>query len=258
VVSVLTAHESFATAFDISVTPPRFEKKTKPGRIVRDVVRIRNLDAQSGRYIIKTADWDFDGQKVTFNEGKPHRASCRPWVRIERHSVIVPPGAVKAYRFEIHVPADAPATECRFALLISPDPKSVKPLQLGQIRFPVVGRVAVIVYVRVGSAKPELQYRGLEWREYSGRKLPAVVMENVGNAHGRPFGSFRAVDAAGRKVELLVDESPILPGQTRAIVLRPAPDPRAAATSFGLQRPLRIRGRIEWDGGSRRLDQTLR
>jgi hypothetical protein len=251
---------AIAATFDVSVTPPRFEKKTKPGKIVRDRVRITNLDNTTGHYLVKTADWDLTNDKVTFNEGAPQKGSCRPWVYIERHAVTLAGGASKSYRFEVHVPDDASVGECRFALLISPDPKSLKPLDFGQIRFPVVGRIAVVVYLSVGGATANLQFRGLQWRDRGGRKVPAVVLENIGNAHGRPFGDVKATDSSGRKVELLIEESPILPGRTQAVALWLAPTrhPTDKPAPLDLRPPLQIRGKIQWDGGSVILDQTLR
>lgn len=258
--AVLFTGNTLASTFDVSVTPPRFEKKTKPGKIVRDRVRITNLDTRTGHYLFKTADWDLADNKLIFNEGAPHKGSCRPWVRIERHALTLAGGATKAYRFEIHVPEDAVVGECRFALLISPDPKSIKPLDLGQIRFPVVGRIAVVVYLRVGDATADLKFRGLQWQDRDDRKLPAVVLENIGNAHGRPFGDVKATDTNGRKFELLIEESPILPGQTRAIALRLAPtrQPSGLIPAFDLKAPVQIRGKVQWDGGSVTLDETLR
>ena len=78
---------------------------------------------------------------MTFNDGVPNESSCRPWVRIERRKLTVPAGATKSYRFEVHVPADLEAGECRFALLLSADPKTIEPMGLGSIRMPVVGLV---------------------------------------------------------------------------------------------------------------------
>lgn len=250
-----------ASTFDVSISPPRIEKRSAPGKIVRDVIRITNLDRSTGSYLVRTADWELTAEGgVRFNEGAPDAGSCRPWVRIERHVVSVPAGASKSYRYEIHVPADAPAGECRFALLVSPDPKSIKPVELGQIRFPVVGRIGVIAYLTLGEAKPRLEFEGLQLREERGKRFPVAILRNVGNAHGRPFGSLTATGPDGRKVELLVEQSPILPGQQRAIRLRPVDWSGGEATdvSLDLGKPMRIRGRIDWDGGSVKLDETMR
>ncbi|MFQ5757164.1 MAG: hypothetical protein ACE5H7_13890 [Acidiferrobacterales bacterium] len=250
-----------AAAFDVSITPPRFEKRTKPGKIMRDRVRITNLDRDTGYYVFKTADWNLATDKgLTFNEGAPSEGSCRPWVRIERRKLTVPAGATKSYRFEVHVPPDTPVGECRFALLVSQDPSKVAPVIMGQLSLPVVGRIAVIVYLAIGNARPKLAFRGLQLQERDGKKIPVIILENLGNAHGRPFGGVTAIDVQKRKRELLVSEVPILVGQTRAIELYPVEwsAKGAAQTGFDLTPPLHIRGTIQWDGGSVKLDEVLR
>jgi len=247
--------------FDVSVSPPRIEQRAKPGKIARNTITITNFAKEPGQYLVKTADWGLTQEgRVTFNDGAPNEGSCRPWVRIERRKLTVPAGATKSYRFEVHVPADVEAGECRFALLLSADPKTVEPMGLGNISMPVVGRVAMIVYVMVGKARAELKVRGLEMREHQGKTVPVVILENAGNAHGRPGGDLTAVDTSGRKTILAVERFPVLPGETRAIALQPVDQYRQGgqAAAFELKTPLTIRGKIQWDGGSTKLDQVIR
>lgn len=250
-----------AGTFDVSVSPPRIEQRAKPGKIARNAITITNFANEPGRYLVKTADWELTKEgKVIFNEGAPNKGSCRPWVRIERHKLTLPAGATKSYRFEVHVPADVEAGECRFALLLSADPETVNPMGLGNIRIPLVGRVAVIAYVTVGKARAELSVRGLEMQERQGKMVPVVILKNAGNAHGRPAGDLTAVDANGRKTILLVEQFPVLPGETRAIALQPVDQSNQGrpAAAFELKTPLTIRGKIQWDGGSAKIDQVLR
>jgi hypothetical protein len=250
-----------AGTFDVSVSPPRIEQRAKPGKIARNTITITNFAKEPGQYLVKTADWELTKEgKVTFNEGAPNQGSCRPWVRIERHKLTLPAGATKSYRFEVHVPADMEAGECRFALLLSADPGMVSPVELEGIRIPLVGRVAVIAYVTVGKARPELKLQGLEMRERQGKTVPVAILQNAGNAHGRPAGDLTAVDASGRKTVLGVEPFPILPGETRAIALRPVDlsNRGGPAAPVELKTPLTIRGKIQWDGGSAKIDQVLR
>ena len=250
-----------AGTFDVGVSPPRIEQRAKPGKIARNTITITNFAKESGRYLVKSADWGLTKEgRVTFNEGAPSEGSCRPWVRIERRQLTVPAGASKSYRFEVHVPADVEAGECRFALLLSADPKTIAPIGLGSISIPVVGRVAVIVYVTVGKARAELKLRGVEMRERQGKTVPVVILENAGNAHGRPAGDLTAVDASGRKTLLVVEQFPVLPGETRAITLQPVDQSRQGGQgpAFELKTPLTIRGKIQWEGGSAKIDQVVR
>ena len=259
--AMMVTSDALAATFDVSISPPRIERRAKAGKLIRDRITITNFDNEPGQYRIKTADWVLTKERrVTFNEGTPHSGSCRPWVRIERRKLTVPAGASKSYRFEVHVPANTQDGECRFALLVSGDPETITPRGAGNIRFPIVGRVAVIVYVTIGKAKPDLKLHGLEMREHEGKTIPMAILENVGNAHGRPLGDFTAIDSTGRKVNLIVEQFPVLPGETRAVALRPMGRFRGAATDspFELKTPLTIRGRIQWDGGSARVNQFIR
>ncbi len=262
VLNALTlAEHAYSGTFDVSVSPPRIEQRAKPGKVVRNTITITNFANEPGRYLVKTADWGLSKEgRVTFNEGAPNEGSCRPWVRIERHKLAVPAGATKSYRFEVHAPADVEAGECRFALLLSADPDTVEPVGLEGIRIPVVGRVAVIVYVTVGKARAKLKLRGLETRERQGKTILVLILENSGKAHGRPAGNVTAIDASGRKTILAVEPFPVLPGETRAIALLPVEQPGQAseAAAFKLQTPMTIRGTIQWDGGSAKLNQMLR
>ena len=81
--------------------------------------------------------------------------SCRPWVAIERSELTIPGGARARFRFEIAVPADAKASECRFALMIEGDEPAVAGGDI--FRIPVRGRIGVIVYAAVGDAAPALE-----------------------------------------------------------------------------------------------------
>jgi hypothetical protein len=259
--AMLVTGDGLAATFDVSISPPRVERRAKAGKLLRDRITITNFANEAGQYRIKTADWVLTQERrVTFNEGAPHSGSCRPWVRIERRKLTVPAGASKSYRFEVHVPANTPDGECRFALLVSGDPETISPRGTGNIKLPIVGRVAVIVYVTIGKAKPDLKLLGLEMREHEGKTVPMAILENVGNAHGRPLGDFTATDSTGRRVNLIVEQFPVLPGETRAVALRPMGRSRGATadTPFDLKTPLTIRGKIHWDGGSAKVNQVVR
>jgi hypothetical protein len=246
-----------AATFDVAVSPPTFELKAKRGAKVREAFRITNNDSQAGAYLFRTADWDLGSTgTVTFAEGQPVAGSCRPWVRIERHALNLGPRATRPYRFEVHVPEDAPDGECRFALIVSPDPRTINPVISGNLRIPVVGRIGVIAYVAIGDARPKLSFRGLKQGVVNGRPAPVAVFSNDGTAHGRPSGILDARDATGRSIEAQVMPAPVLPGQTREVPIIAAekgPD----GNPLALNLPLRLKGKIEWEGGSRAIDEQV-
>ncbi|MEN8243588.1 MAG: hypothetical protein ABFS43_01655, partial [Thermodesulfobacteriota bacterium] len=109
--------------FAVRISPPNFEFKAKPGQIIRDTIEIENTGIEKGVYAIRTADWELNanGGVVIYPVDQPLTStSCRPWTRIERKTLLLAPKRSKRYRFEVHVPHEAPDGECRFAMVIGP------------------------------------------------------------------------------------------------------------------------------------------
>lgn len=248
---------AFAQGFGLHVSPPRFELRAKPGENLREAIQVTNPNLNLGRYAAHTADWTLTEKgALQFNEGDPSSGSCRPWVRIERRQFSVTPNATRTYRFEVHVPQDAKPGECRFALMLGSDPAAEQGVSIGQISIPVGGQIGVIVYVAIGSAQPKLAYKGVRKEVVDSATVPVAVIENAGDAHGRPEGVLRGTDAAGKEFEMMVNAIPILPGQTRSVPLYAINPDGSAGANFAY--PIRIKGTIEWDGGKQEIDETVR
>lgn len=245
-----------AQGFGMHVAPPRFELKAAAGARVREVIQITNPEPSVGRYAAFTADWSLNEKgEIAFDEGQPRGDSCRPWVRIERRKFNVSPGSTRAYRFEVHVPPDAKPRECRFAIMVGSDPESEKGVRLGQANVPVGGQIAVIVYVAVAGAKPQLQFKGLRRGIANSIPVPVAILENTGNAHGRPEGILIAKDRSGKEFEVYVNSIPILPGQTREAPIYPSNVDTATGVKFDF--PISLKGAIEWQGGKQEINQTI-
>lgn len=245
-------------SFDATVSPPRFELKAKRGELVRQVINISNMSSLPKKFRIRTEDWDYsdDASKVYYHAGNPKPGSCRPWARIERHVVNIPGQRAKPYRFEIHVPKDAKPTSCHFAIIVAPDTSDAS--SVGNVRL--VGRIAVIIYLTVGDAKPELEFKNIGMKDFENKHIPVIEVHNAGNAHARPGGILQAIDAKKRKLELWVGSLPILPKQTRPIPLFPMDwsSGEAKPADFTLEPPIHIKGSVEWGNTKTRLDQSIR
>ncbi len=248
--------------FDAAVSPPRFELKAKPGDIIRETLIVTNGAAEPARYGVKTADWKMDDAGVVqYGEGAPGPDSCRPWVRLERHTISVAPQGSRSYRFEVHVPPDAKIGECRLALLVSSEATMVMPQGANGIKIPVVGRLGVIVYVTIGDAKPQLKLTKVGMAKANGKATPVATFRNTGNAHGRVSGALEAKDARGRKVELIAEEAAMLPQATKTITLSPVDysSGEARAPAFELVPPIHLRGKLQLLGGGEiSIDQIVR
>ncbi|MBK8324078.1 MAG: hypothetical protein IPL06_15430 [Betaproteobacteria bacterium] len=246
------AHAQFA-AF---VLPARFELKAKPGEKLAEVLEIGNDDTNPGDYRFRTADWTMkaDGG-VDFRPDALDPGSCRPWVRLERLNLRIASKAKRRYRFEVHVPADAPEGLCRFAILIEPGGDVAPVAPSSGIQMPIVGRLGIIVYIRIGDSKPKLTLERLAVQPVNGRDTAVAIFRNEGNAHGRPEGTLAGTDASGRPFDFTVAPLPILPGETRAIPIwaQDSPDGRPGGATF----PVKLKGVVEWEGGRQPVDATV-
>jgi hypothetical protein len=242
----------FAQGFAALVSPPRFELAAQPGKTVRGVIEVSNRSTAASRYLVHTADWTFSADfSVDFHDDlRP--GSCRPWVAIERPEIAVPGGATLRYRFEVSVPADAPAGECRFAVMIEGAEPSIA--RSGGLDMPVTGRIGVIVYLTVGGGAPDLEMLGPRIAELNGRRVPALRMHNSGTAHGRVTGFLTGTDAKGVSYDFTPADFPILPHEQRDVFLTPS---TATDNHPTLAFPVTVKGNLEWGSHGIEIDQRF-
>ena len=246
---------SVAQSFSAVVSPPRFEVVAQPGKTTRQVFEITQASNDKGNYRLYTNDWTIgaDGNAIFSDELAVN--SCRPWISIERREVAIAGNAKIRFRFEITPPADAAATECRFAIMIEGAEQVVKATDA--MSFPVSGRMGIVVYATVGDASPRLDIAANGTRIVDGVNVPVLNIKNTGNAHGRPVGFLKGVDQLGQKIDFSPEPLPILPGQARSIALIPQIE---GASTIKLVYPLTIKGAVEWSDapGSKKTDIDFR
>lgn len=251
--AALGALDARADGFAALVSPPRFEVGGKAGGTVRQVIELTNRANTPGKYRIHTADFELGADYgVTFHD-ELLPGSCRPWVAIERPSVALPAGGTIHYRFEVQVPHDAPAGECRFAIMIEADEPSLT--KAGGLQLPIVGRIGVIVYVTIGDAVPQIEMFGPEVVTLNGQRVPALKIHNAGNAHTRMSGFLSGKDASGKKYDFTPSDLPILPGDTRYVFLTPSSSDNPSPT---LTFPVAVQGTLEWGNQSTPLDEHFK
>ena len=245
-----------AEGFSVLVAPPRYELRAKPGDVVRDHLEINNPGSRPVTFLMRTADWDMtEAGAASFHGPALQAGSCRPWIRIERHKIRLPAQGKKRYRFEIHVPDDAPTGECRAALLVEAPPEDAVETRAGSLNLPIKGRIAVVIYLAIGDAAPQLQLTDTVLDHYNGVQTPYIVVKNSGNAHGRTTGFVDAIDADNKRFEFEITPLPILPGQTRRIPLfQPVIDEQQPAP---FSPPLELKGTIEWNGGKEKFTRHV-
>jgi hypothetical protein len=241
-----------AQGFAALISPPRFEIAAKPGKTLRSVIEVSNRSTALAKYLVHTADWtlapDFS---VSFHDDlRP--GSCRPWVALERPVVEVPGGGTLRYRFEVAVPADAPAGECRFAVMIQGAEPSVAASK--GLELPVTGRIGVIVYVTIGDGAPDLELLGPKIATLNGRQVPTLRVHNGGTAHGRMSGFLTGTDAKGISYDFTPADFPILPHEEREVFLTPSSGKDDHPT---LTFPVTVKGTLEWGVHRTELNQLF-
>jgi hypothetical protein len=241
---------AFAQGFAVYVSPPRFEIRAKPGETRREVVEFHHAAREPGHYRVYTTDWQLKADdSIDFSETLA-ADSCRPWLAIERRELTIKPNGRHRFRFEITPPPDAPPRECRVALMLEgQDPARFAGDRLD---IPVSGRIGVIIYVAVGDVSPNLAVRAGGTRKQGDSLLPALEVTNTGTAHGRLGGFLTGTDAAGKKFDLAPDESPILPGRTRAILLHIVTMDGSKPPEVSY--PLTVKGTLEWGKNKQEID----
>ena len=238
-------------AFELAVSPSRIVVPGKPGERIGQSFNLTNVGRVPNEVALRTLDWSFsDDGNVTFYD-ELRENSCRQWVTLERRFIKIAPQATVALRLQIEVPPDTPRRECRFMLAI----EGVLPAHRAQMEsggaslsLPINGRIAVAVYVIVGGAEPKLEYKAIGVKEVNKKPTPVITVSNTGDAHGRLEGSLESVDAKGLKFELVPDGSPVMPGQTRTLVLNPRADLNGKVVTPTL--PIKSEGQLDWDLGS--------
>lgn len=247
----LHAGPAAAATFSAVASPPRFELSAKAGDTVRDTVEISNADAEAGNYRLFTNDWKLEPSGSPTFQDELQPGSCRPWVALERRSILLNPNVSRKIRFEIQVPPGTPAGECRFALMIEQDEETLSKAMAGGLPVPIQGRIAVIVYVRIGDAAPKLRLVDVHMADVGGQSAPVARVANDGNAHDRFDGVVEAVDADGKKINFAISQRPILPGETRDLPFSVYLSDAADKPVVKWRAPLQLKGSIESETGAK-------
>jgi hypothetical protein len=170
-------------------------------------------------------------------------------VALERRSVVINPNVSRKIRFEIQIPPGTPAGECRFALMIEQDESTLSQAMAGNLPVPVQGRIGVIVYVRIGDAAPKLRLLDVGLANVNGVPTPVARVVNEGNAHDRLDGVVGAVDGDGQKINFVVSQRPILPGETRQLPFSVYLMVAAEKPIIKWRTPLQLKGSLEAESG---------
>jgi len=238
--------------FAAVVSPPRFELTGSNGATVRKVFELTNGSAAPAKFQVHTADFVLLADYGVEFQDTLAPGSCRPWVALERPEVALPGGGTIRYRFEVQVPPDAVPGECRFAILVEGEEPAMA--HTGTLTVPLAGRIALIVYLIVGDARPEIEIFGPQVVTLNGQTIPALRVHNAGNAHTRLTGFLQGTDASGARYDFNPSTLPILPGEVRQVFLMPSTPGNEHPT---LAFPVTVQGNLEWGDQTTKLHERF-
>jgi P pilus assembly chaperone PapD len=207
--------------FSVEMTPARLELKANPGKTLRAAIKLRTRGRGAQKVEVTKGHFGLDDEGAPlFDTPQDGPQSAAAWVTINQTSFTINPNQERLLRLEVTVPPQTPSGGYRAALYVTPPPGDAKSKEGGATVF-LQGRLALLIYVTVGAAKPDGQVKAWEWRQISPGKEASLAFQvnNQGNAHLRLAGVAQIVDAQGQKYDAIVPGLPVLPGQSQWVPL---------------------------------------
>jgi P pilus assembly chaperone PapD len=237
-------------SFSVEMSPARLELKADPGKIIRAAVKLRTRGRGSQKVEVTKGYFGLSNQGIPyFDHPKEVSHSAAGWITLNQTNFIIHPRQQKILRLEIAVPPQTPPGGYRAAIYLAPPNAEARTKEGGATVF-LQGRLALLIYVTVGPARPDGQIKAWGWRRIPPGKHDSLAFQvtNQGNAHLRLAGVVQVIDSQGGKYDAIVPGVPVLPGQLTWVPLDfpgEAPAPDSAVT---------IDGAIDLGKGEQRLN----
>lgn len=224
--------------FSVQMSPARLEVQADPGKTVRAAIKLRTQGRGSQKVAIGKGHFGLDDSGApVFDHPRDAARSAAAWITVNPNELTIMPMQEKIVRLEITVPPATPSGGYRAAIFISSPTDAGRLKERGATIF-LQGRLAFLIYVTVGSARPDGQIKAWEWRRLNAGKQDSLALQvhNQGEAHLRLAGIVQVVDDRGEKFDAIVPGVPILPGQRTWVALdfpEKSPVPGSAVTISG-------------------------
>jgi len=218
---VLCLSSGAQAGLSIEMSPARMEIQANPGKTVRAVVKLRTRGRATQKVEVTKGFFGLtDDCTPVFDPPKDAPQSAAAWISLSNTSFSINPNQEKLLRLEISVPAQAQTGGYRAAIFFTPPQPDTKTKKQGATLF-LQGRLALLIYVTVGEAKPDGEIKAWEWRRLQPGKPDKIAFQvtNRGTAHLRLAGVAQVSDNQGKKYEAMVAGLPVLPGRTAWIPL---------------------------------------
>ncbi len=217
----------------LDVSPVRIEISTEPGAECTDAVTVQNTATEAVRLRCYVEDWTMteDGTPVFRPAGALPR-SASPWIDWGPSDVLLEPGESKLVRITARVPHLLAEGGYHTSLLLESIP--IRPAERGSRQMFVRGRVACMIYVRVGHPRRSAEIVSLSASARDERRYLRVEVANTGEDFVRLSGSAALLTADGRDGGGCdLPDVPILPGKRRWVEIEV---PRSGSMDITLAR----------------------
>jgi P pilus assembly chaperone PapD len=208
----------------MSVAPVRVEQDIPPGQTRTDVITVENILLRPLRVRVTVADWflERDGTPTFVKRGRNPAFSMSDWVEVSPTEFEIPPAGTQTVRYTVTVPERAAESSYRTGILIESLPDFID-----QPTTPVAyltGRIAVVLYERVGNRPPEAEIVNQQVvpdAEAPGKMVVRLTLRNPGLMNFRFSGESRVLDLDGHVLQTLpVRDAVVLPQSEREVLLR--------------------------------------
>jgi hypothetical protein len=182
-----------------------FDLTLEPGESTELTVRFGNHGTQPiAAYIFSTDVYTLHGGGMGMADIDDPRTGPTEWLDLEREEVQLDSGETIERTFTLNVPEDVGPGDYITAIVI----QNAEPIDVGDdegTQFDQTVRQGIAVAIDVpGDRMPGMEITGVTHEESGGRSMIELDVENTGNTHLRPRGTFEFMNAEG---ELLADSS---------------------------------------------------
>lgn len=205
------------TQIYFGITPIRVEHKGKPGESITDVFYVRNNASSPIRLRVYTENWYLkpDGTPV-FTGNQTVDYSCKDWIKVNPQDFRILQDEKKMVRYTVTIPEQVETGGYHASVSFESVPLSVSEAKKSRMMFK--GKIAAVVYVKVGKTEPLGEIMDLEVSVDKGSTHFKLWMKNQGQTHFRTKGHIQIKNSEGKKIhKVSLPNEVVLPQSEREI-----------------------------------------
>ncbi len=203
----------------LSVSPPTFELSGNPGEILKNSIKLENMNTHPVEIAVDLRNFSAIGEEgavdITENEGTH---SLSTWIDVFPKTVVIPGKTAQYFNFTLKIPLNAEPGG-HFGSLIF---RTIPTEKLEGSGASLAQEIGALILLKVAgqsieSAQIESFESGKALYEYGPVDFVARI-KNLGNVHTKPYGTISITNALGKNVATIqLDKKNILPGAIRKL-----------------------------------------